>query len=94
MDDFRCLSSLTEEEVLEIGYVLRELRRPGAREWKAISEAIGNHQSGLIWRYLTRYQLPEVLRIQGGVIISPLVLLLQSPYQGEENPDLFPPALS
>ena len=72
LDDFGRLSSLTDEEVLEVGYVLRELRYPSARERGAIADALGNNHPQPPWRYLARFKVPALLPMQGRMTTSPL----------------------
>ena len=85
--------SLTEEDVLEIGYVIKELQTPSPRVRRDMREAISRHQSQLIWNFLSRYKVPELFRVRRGEAMSPLSLLLQSPYLVDEDTRLCPPAL-
>ena len=93
IDAFQCLLSLAEDEVFEVGYVIKELQKPSPRMRRAMTEAIGRHQSVLIWRYLCKYQLPKLLKVRRGETISPLSLLLWAPYLVVEDAARCPRAL-
>ena len=80
IDTFKCLMSLTEEAVLEVGYVIKELETPSPKICRALTEAISRHQSVLIWRYVCKYKVPKLLRVRRGETTSPLALLLWAPY--------------
>ena len=45
LDAFRELMSLTNEDCLEIGYVIKELRAPGPRALRDMTEAISRFQA-------------------------------------------------
>ena len=67
--------SLTEEEVLEVGCVIKELQTPSPRVRRDMTEAISRHQPELIWNYLSKYKVPKLLRVIRGEKMSPLSLL-------------------
>ena len=48
----RALMSLTDEDTLEIGYVIKELRVPSPRALRDMTEAISRHQADLVYNYL------------------------------------------
>ena len=52
LDAFRALTSLTDEDSLEIGYVIKELRTPGPRARRDMTEAIARHQADLVYNCL------------------------------------------
>ena len=52
LDAFRALTSLTDEDSLEIGYVIKELRTPSPQTRRDMTEAIARHQADLIYNYL------------------------------------------
>ena len=56
--------SLTEEEVLEVGCVIKELQTPSPRVRRDMTEVISRHQPELIWNYLSKYKVPELLRVR------------------------------
>ena len=45
-----------------------------------MTEAIARHQSDLVYSYLSKYKVPEVVRVIRGETISPVSLLLWAPY--------------
>ena len=53
LNAFRALMSLTDEDTLEIGYVIKELRVPGPRARRDMTEAIARHQADLVYNYLS-----------------------------------------
>ena len=53
LNAFRALMSLTNEDTLEIGYV-KELRVPGPRARRDMTEAIARHQADLVYGYLSK----------------------------------------
>ena len=55
--------SLTDEDTLEIGYVIKELRVPGPRARRDMTEAIARHQADLVYNYLSKYKVPELVRV-------------------------------
>ena len=93
LNAFRALMSLTDEDTLEIGYVIKELRVPGPRTRRAMTEAIARHQSDLVYSYLSRYKVPDVVRVVRGETISPVSLLLWAPYLVVEDVTRIPRAL-
>ena len=93
LNAFRALMSLTDEDTLEIGYVIKELRVPSPGTCRAVTEAIARHQSDLVYNYLSRYKVPDILRIIRGETISPVSLLLWVPYLVAEDVTRFPKAL-
>ena len=54
LNAFRALMSLTDEDALEIGYVIKELRVPSPRARRDMTEAIARHQADLVYNYLSR----------------------------------------
>ena len=70
--------SLTDEDTLEIGYVIKELRVPSPRARRDMTEAIARHQADLV--YLSKYKVPEVVSVIRGETMSPLSVLLWAPY--------------
>ena len=93
LNAFRALMSLTDEDTLEVGYVIKELRAPSPGTRRAMTEAIARHQSDLVYNYLCKYKVPNMLRIVRGETISPVSLLLWVPYLVAEDPTRFPKAL-
>ena len=93
INSFRALMSLTDEEVLEVGYVIKELQTPSPRVRRDMTEAISRHQPELIWNYLSKYKVPELLRVIRGETMSPLSLLLWVPYLVVEDARRCPRAL-
>ena len=93
LNAFRALMSLTDEEVLEIGYVIKELRTPGPRARRDMTEAIARHQADLVYNYLSKYKVPELVRVIRGETMSPLSLLLWAPYLVVEDVQRCPRAL-
>ena len=80
LNAFRALMSLTDEDALEIGYVIKELRVPSPRARRDMTEAIARHQADLVYSYLSKYKVPEVVRVIRGETMSPISLLLWAPY--------------
>ena len=78
LNAFRALMSLTDEDALEIGYVIKELRVPSPRARRDMTEAIARHQADLV--YLSKYKVPEVVSVIRGETMSPLSVLLWAPY--------------
>ena len=68
----RALMSLTDEDTLEIGYVIKELWVPSPRALRDMTEAISRHQADLVYNYLSRYKVPELVRVLRGETINPL----------------------
>ena len=93
LNAFRALMSLTDEDTLEIGYVLKELRLPGPRARRAMTEAIARHQADLVYGYLSKYKVPEDVRVIRGETMSPISLLLWAPYLVVEDVSRCPRAL-
>ena len=85
LDAFRALTSLTDEDSLEIGYVIKELRTPSPRTRRDMTEAISRHQADLVYNYLSRYKVPELVRVLRGETINPLSLLLMVPWRHVED---------
>ena len=77
---FRALMSITEEDVLKLEYVIKELRVPSPRTRRDIAEAISRHQSDLIYELLCKYKVPELVKVMRGETISPVSLLLWTLY--------------
>ena len=48
LNAFRALMSRTDEDTLEIGYVIKGLRVPGPSARRAMTEAIARHQADLV----------------------------------------------
>ena len=90
---FRALTSLTDEASLEIGYVIKELRTPSPRARRDMTEAIARHQAELVYNYLSRYKVPELVRVIRGETMSPLSLLLWARYLVVEDARRCPGAL-
>ena len=90
---FRALMSITEEDVLELEYVIKELRVPSPRTRRDIAEAISRHQSDLIYELLCKYKVPELVKVMRGETISPVSLLLWTLYPTIEDVWLVPRAL-
>ena len=80
LNAFRALMSLTDEDALEIGYVIKELRVPSPRARRDMTEAIARHQADLVYNYLSKYKVPELVRVIRGETMSPFSLLLWAPY--------------
>ena len=93
LNAFRALMSLTDEAPLEIGYVRKELRVPGPRARRAMTEAIARHQADLVYGYLSKYKVPEVVRVIRGETMGPVSLLLWAPYLVVEDVSRCPRAL-
>ena len=89
----RALMSLTDEDILVIGYVIKELRVPSPRTLRDMTEAISRHQADLVYNFLSRYKVPEVVRVLRGETISPLSLLLMVPWRHVEDVRRCPRAL-
>ena len=64
--------SLTDEDTLEIGYVIKELRVSSPRARRDMTEAIARHQADLVYNYLSRYKVPELVRVIRGDDEPPL----------------------
>ena len=79
LNAFRALMSITEEDTLEVGYVIKELRVPSPRTRRAMTEAIARHQSDLIYNFLSKYKVPDLVKVIRGETISPVSLLLWAP---------------
>ena len=90
---FRALMSITDEDTLEVGYVLKELRVPSPRTRRAMTEAIARHQSDLIYTFLSKYKVPDLVRVIRGETISPVSLLLWAPFLVMEDVRRIPRAL-
>ena len=58
-----------------------------------MTEAIARHQADLVYNYLSRYKVPEVVRVIRGETMSPLSLLLWAPYLVVEDVQRCPRAL-
>ena len=80
LNPFRALMSITEEDTLEVEYVIKELRVPSPRTRRDIAEAISRHQSDLIYELLCTYKLPELVKVMREETISPVSLLLWTFY--------------
>ena len=93
LNAFRALMSITDEDTLEVGYVIKELRVPSPRTRRAMTEAIARHQSDLIYTYLSKYRVPDVVKVIRGETISPVSLLLWAPYLVVEDVTRIPRAL-
>ena len=93
LNAFRALMSITDEDTLEVGYVIKELRFPSPRARRAMTEAIARHQSDLIYTYLSKYRVPDVVKVIRGETISPVSLLLWAPYLVVEDVTRIPRAL-
>ena len=93
LNAFRALMSITDEDTLEVGYVIKELRVPSPRTRRAMTEAIARHQSDLIYTYLSKYKVPDVVKVIRGETISPVSLLLWAPYLVVEDVTRIPRAL-
>ena len=85
--------SITDEDTLEVGYVIKELRVPSPRTRRAMTEAIARHQSDLIYTFLSKYRVPDVVKVIRGETISPVSLLLWAPYLVVEDVTRIPRAL-
>ena len=93
LNAFRALMSITDEDTLEVGYVIKELRVPSPRTRRAMTEAIARHQSDLIYTFLSKYKVPDVVKVIRGETISPVSLLLWAPYLVVEDVTRIPRAL-
>ena len=93
LNAFRALMSITDEDTLEVGYVIKELRVPSPRTRRAMTEAIARHQSDLIYTYLSKYRVPDVVKVISGETTSPVSLLLWAPYLVVEDVTRIPRAL-
>ena len=93
LNAFRALMSITEEDTLEVGYVIKELRVPSPRTRRAMTEAIARHQSDLIYNFLCKYKVPDLVKVIRGETISPVSLLLWAPYLVVEDVTRIPRAL-
>ena len=93
LNAFRALMSITEEDTLEVGYVIKELRVPSPRTRRAMTEAIARHQSDLVYNFLSKYKVPELVKVIRGETISPVSLLLWAPYLVVEDVTRVPRAL-
>ena len=71
LNAFRALMSLTDEDALEIGYVIKELRVPSPRARRDMTEAIARHQADLVYNYLSKYKVPELVRVIRGETMAP-----------------------
>ena len=89
----RALMSLTDEDTLEIGYVIKELRVPSPRTLRDMTEAISRHQADLVYNFLSRYKVPELVRVLRGETINPFSLLLMVPWRHVEDVRRCPRAL-
>ena len=90
---FRVLMSITDEDVLELEYVIKELRVPSPRTRRDIAEAISRHHSDLIYELLCKYKVPELVKVMRGETISPVALLLWTLYPTFADVRLVPRAL-
>ena len=93
LNAFRALMSITEEDTLEVEYVIKELRVPSPRTRRDIAEAISRHQSDLIYELLCKYKVPELVKVMRGETISPVSLLLWTLYPVIEDVWRVPKAL-
>ena len=93
LNAFRALMSITDEDTLEVGYVIKELRVPSPRTRRAMTEAIARHQSDLIYTFLSKYRVPDVVKVIRGETISPVSLLLWAPYLVVEDVTRIPRAV-
>ena len=93
LDPFRTLMSVSEGDTLEVQYVIKELRVPSPRTRRAMTEAIARHQSDLIYNFLCKYRVPDLVRVIRGETISPASLLLWAPYLVIEDVMRVPRAL-
>ena len=50
----RALMSLTDEDTLEIGCMIKELRVPSPSARGDMTEAIARHQADLVYNYLSK----------------------------------------
>ena len=93
LNPFRALMSITEEDTLEVEYVIKELRVPSPRTRRDIAEAISRHHADLIYELLCKYKVPELLKVMRGETISPVTLLLWTLYPVAEDGWVVPKAL-
>ena len=93
LNPFRALMSITEEDTLEVEYVIKELRVPSPRTRRDIAEAISRHQSDLIYELLCKYKVPDLVKVMRGETISPVSLLLWTLYPVIEDVRRVPKAL-
>ena len=58
-----------------------------------MTEAISRHQADLVYNFLSRYKVPELVRVMRGETINPLSLLLMVPWRHVEDVRRCPRAL-
>ena len=93
LNPFRALMSITEEDTLVVECVIKELRVPSPRTRRNMAEAIARHQSDLIYNFLCKYKVPDLVKVVRGETISPVSLLLYALYPVVEDVWRVPRAL-
>ena len=79
--DFSQLKNHTDTSEIELNMLCVKKRKPTAKEYDALAEAVGSNYPQLVWNILAKgLILPDGIPSRGRMTTNPLAMSLQSPY--------------